>query len=66
VETLFHFRGVRGNVFRFYQTHFVPDGVLHKQLGLARAAAADVEMEGPVRVGYQGGISGEPWHDHIV
>jgi hypothetical protein len=31
------FRGVRGNVFTFYQTHFIPDGVLDRELAAARA-----------------------------
>ncbi|AEO54505.1 hypothetical protein MYCTH_2297142 [Thermothelomyces thermophilus ATCC 42464] len=31
------FRGVRGNVFEFFQTHFVPDRVLDKELALPTA-----------------------------
>jgi hypothetical protein len=51
-EKLVDFRGVRGNVFMFYQTHFIPDCVLDKQLALARAAAAGVEVERPVVIPY--------------
>ncbi|OIW26618.1 hypothetical protein CONLIGDRAFT_553489, partial [Coniochaeta ligniaria NRRL 30616] len=36
-EVLDDFRGVRGNVYRFYQTHFIPEGVLDKELAMARA-----------------------------
>jgi hypothetical protein len=46
--TLFNFRGIRSNVKRFYEDHFVPDGILDKELALARAAAAGVEVPRPV------------------
>ncbi|KAJ9161016.1 hypothetical protein NKR19_g2701 [Coniochaeta hoffmannii] len=36
-EALANFRGVRGNVFHFYQRHFIPDGVLDRELAAARA-----------------------------
>lgn len=36
-EALADFRGVRGNVFTFYQTHFIPDDVLDMELAAARA-----------------------------
>jgi hypothetical protein len=38
-DSLFDFRGVRGNVYPFYKVHFIPHGVLDKELGAARAAA---------------------------
>lgn len=38
-QKLFEFRGVRGNVYQFYKVHFIPDGVLDKELAAARAAA---------------------------
>ena len=51
-EWLSEFRGVRGNVYMFFQTHFIPDGVLDKELALARAAAAGIEVERPVVIPY--------------
>ncbi|KAK4129152.1 hypothetical protein N657DRAFT_686531 [Parathielavia appendiculata] len=46
------FRGFRGNVHRFYQTHFIPDRVLDKELAPARAPAAGVEVPRPVVTPY--------------
>lgn len=46
-DQLGYFRGGRGNVFNFYQTHFVPEGILEKELAMARAiAAVDAGGEG--------------------
>lgn len=46
-DELGDFRGVGGNVFSFYQTHFVSEGILEKELAMARAiAAVDAGGEG--------------------
>ncbi|KAH6843500.1 hypothetical protein B0I37DRAFT_384611 [Chaetomium sp. MPI-CAGE-AT-0009] len=49
---LSNFRGTRGNVWTFYTTHFIPDKVLDKELDLARATAAGLDVPRPVVVPY--------------
>ncbi|KAK3371129.1 hypothetical protein B0T24DRAFT_627815 [Lasiosphaeria ovina] len=56
-ECLAEFRGFRGNVYRFFQSHFMPDGVLEKELAHTRAERAELETEAPIE-----GIDDSAWN----
>ncbi|KAK3371128.1 hypothetical protein B0T24DRAFT_305424 [Lasiosphaeria ovina] len=57
------FRGFRGNIYWFFEAHFITEGVLEKELAHARGERTELETEAPIESIEDSAWNGSQWSE---